>query len=538
MNLSLGNLGDLEGLRLLRSMGMLRACVDLELADELAREAILGQHSPHSALNGLARIVGQKFAIGNLTKTARITGVACGHLGASLIAGQRDFLGVDDDDEVTRVDMTGKLGLVLPAKQICDLHGKATENDVLSVDDVPIPGDLPRLRAIGGHELDHLPYTQTIFVALGHSNKRPSTRNVCQLYLRIPLSVKERHGFFRVIHRFVAPENVIPNSDESDPACTEFLHSLSMRRILLILASAVLATFCVGPQSAYGAPARPVAPLMGVVTRGFDPPEQVWGAGHRGVDIGGAVGDEVRAAVGGTVRFAGWVGGKPVVSISHGETFTTYEPVTALVSIGQWVDTGQVIGILQAGHPCETSACLHWGLRHGERYLNPLSLLGSRVRLLSAEAMDDVRAAAQKLMTQFSGQVSAAGLSTPASGPLTSPYGLRPDPFTGEWVFHDGLDIGAACGSPLVAAAAGVVVEVSWDSMSGNRLLIDHGELNGHRMRTGYNHAQGYVVEVGQQVVIGQVIGSVGTTGYSTGCHLHFQVWRDGLITNPLPLIP
>lgn len=300
-----------------------------------------------------------------------------------------------------------------------------------------------------------------------------------------------------------------------------------------------VALSCATPGVAIAAPARPVAPLMGPVTRGFDPPEKVWGAGHRGVDIAGAVGDQVRAALGGTVRFAGWVGGKPVVSISHGETFTTYEPVSAWVAVGQWVDTGQVIGTLQAGHPCETEACLHWGLRAGDTYLDPLSLLGGgRVRLISADAMQDVREAAEKLRVEFNGQVSAAGLSTPASGPLTSPYGLRVDPISGGWAFHDGMDIGAACGSSLRAAAAGVVVEVSWDSMSGNRLVIDHGILNGHRMRTGYNHAQGYVVHAGDQVVVGQVIGTVGTTGYSTGCHLHFQVWRDGQITDPGPLLP
>jgi hypothetical protein len=167
-------------------MGMLGARVDLELANQLAREAILGEHTPYGSLDGLARVSSQQVAIGHLAKTTRIARVASSHLGASLLAGQCNFSGVDNDDEVARVNMAGELGLVLPAKQIGDLHGKATENDVLGVDKVPIPGDLPRLRAIGGHESDHLPYTQTIFFALRHSDEHTPTRNIALLYRRRP----------------------------------------------------------------------------------------------------------------------------------------------------------------------------------------------------------------------------------------------------------------------------------------------------------------------------------------------------------------
>ena len=74
---------------------------------------------------------------------------------------------------------------------------------------------------------------------------------------------------------------------------------------------------------------------------------------------------------------------------------------------------------------------------------------------------------------------------------------------------------------------------MSYDSASGHRLEIDHGLVGGHRLRTGYLHATGYSVRVGQQVRRGQVVGAVGTTGWSTGCHLHLITWVDGHYTDP-----
>ena len=127
----------------------------------------------------------------------------------------------------------------------------------------------------------------------------------------------------------------------------------------------------------------PVAPPQ--VVRRFDPPPQPWLAGHRGVDLAAAPGAEVQAAGGGTVAFAGSVAGRGVVSVVHpGGLRTTYEPVTATVHTGEAVTAGQAVGVLEAGHPgCPVAACLHWGLRRGEQYLDPLALLGlGRVRLL------------------------------------------------------------------------------------------------------------------------------------------------------------
>jgi len=124
------------------------------------------------------------------------------------------------------------------------------------------------------------------------------------------------------------------------------------------------------------------------VVGGFEPPPAPWLAGHRGVDLSGMVGTPVHAAASGTVIFAGEVAGRGVVSVAHpGGLRTTYEPVQPLVTTGSTVLAGQRIGTLAAGHPgCPVAACLHWGVRRGADYLDPLALLGlRRVRLLPLE---------------------------------------------------------------------------------------------------------------------------------------------------------
>jgi len=152
---------------------------------------------------------------------------------------------------------------------------------------------------------------------------------------------------------------------------------------------AVLVAMCVLlPQPAVadeGAAPRWVLPIAesASVVRGFDPPLQRWSAGHRGVDLAAPAGTTVRAAGAGLVTYAGLLAGRGVVAISHGELRTTYEPVTATVSVGEQVDSSGQIGTLTAaGGHCLPSVCLHWGLLRGKTYLDPLQLLGGGVRLL------------------------------------------------------------------------------------------------------------------------------------------------------------
>nr|WP_227833358.1 M23 family metallopeptidase [Nocardia macrotermitis] len=119
----------------------------------------------------------------------------------------------------------------------------------------------------------------------------------------------------------------------------------------------------------------PLHPRPPVVRR-FDRPVHDWLPGHRGVDLGGAPGQPVLAAGDGFVVFAGEVAGKPVVSVDHaGGLRTTYEPVRASVTVGRKVFRGEVLGVLKAGHPGCAGACLHWGVRRGREYLDPLGLV-------------------------------------------------------------------------------------------------------------------------------------------------------------------
>lgn len=117
------------------------------------------------------------------------------------------------------------------------------------------------------------------------------------------------------------------------------------------------------------------------VARPFAPPPFKYGRGHRGVDLAGTPGQAVLAAGPGVVAFAGPVAGRGVVSIDHPDGLrTTYEPVAGAVGLSEVVDAGSPIGTLTAGHlGCGQPACLHWGLRRGEDYLNPLTLLGAIV---------------------------------------------------------------------------------------------------------------------------------------------------------------
>ena len=129
----------------------------------------------------------------------------------------------------------------------------------------------------------------------------------------------------------------------------------------------------------------PLPPPVEVLTP-FDPPEQPWGSGHRGVDLAGRVGAPVRAAAAGEVVYAGTLAGRGVVSVQHADGIrTTYEPVESAVDAGAQVTAGQVLGTLAAGHAsCAPAVCLHWGARTGpDAYLDPMLLVtGWRVRLL------------------------------------------------------------------------------------------------------------------------------------------------------------
>ena len=162
-----------------------------------------------------------------------------------------------------------------------------------------------------------------------------------------------------------------------------------MSRTVRLLLLATLVVLCWSPGAGRPAAAAPAGgpwswPVAGVVSRPFDPPAHRYGVGHRGVDLLTAPGATVRSAGAGRVSYAGSLAGRGVVVVVHGALRTTYEPVTALVGLGDVVGAGDVLGRLEAGHAgCSALACLHWGLRRGEDYLDPVRLVEpGPVRLL------------------------------------------------------------------------------------------------------------------------------------------------------------
>ena len=126
----------------------------------------------------------------------------------------------------------------------------------------------------------------------------------------------------------------------------------------------------------------------------------------------------------------------------------------------------------------------------------------------------------------------------PVGGPITSPYGSRIHPIFKKQIFHSGIDIGAPYGANVKAANSGKVIFTGWYGGYGKVVIIDHGKVNGVPTTTLYAHLSSYRVSKGASVYRGQVIANIGTTGYSTGPHLHFEVRRNGATTNPLNYVP
>ncbi|GAA4659993.1 M23 family metallopeptidase [Arthrobacter cryoconiti] len=131
---------------------------------------------------------------------------------------------------------------------------------------------------------------------------------------------------------------------------------------------------------------------------------------------------------------------------------------------------------------------------------------------------------------------SSSGLRPPlASITVASPFGYRTNPLSGAGgELHTGLDLVATCSTAVFAAGSGTVTEAGWSQYGGgNRIVIDHGG----GIKTTYNHLDSIGVSVGQQVGAGAQIAGVGSTGNSTGCHLHFEVMVNGQTVDPAPFI-
>jgi murein DD-endopeptidase MepM/ murein hydrolase activator NlpD len=138
------------------------------------------------------------------------------------------------------------------------------------------------------------------------------------------------------------------------------------------------------------------------------------------------------------------------------------------------------------------------------------------------------------------GSAAFAGgpLLMPVHGWKSSDFGERYDPYYRVWQLHAGTDFAAGGGTPIHAAASGRVIRAGWDGGYGNYTCVDHGRFRGQGFSTCYGHQSAILVHVGEHVARGQVIGRVGTTGASTGYHLHFETRFDGVPKNPLAYLP
>jgi len=156
------------------------------------------------------------------------------------------------------------------------------------------------------------------------------------------------------------------------------------------------------------------------------------------------------------------------------------------------------------------------------------------------ELLQDASAVQQDLMTSLLGKLESqksllacTPAIRPAKGWLTSPFGFRTSPFTGRREFHKGFDIANRKGTPIVATADGVVKFVGSRRYLGNYVIIDHG----HGMMTRYGHVEKALVKRGDKVKRGDLIAKMGNSGRSTGPHVHYAVYLNGVPVNPATYI-
>lgn len=149
---------------------------------------------------------------------------------------------------------------------------------------------------------------------------------------------------------------------------------------------------------------------------------------------------------------------------------------------------------------------------------------------LAAHEADEARLEQAIAVASATGGSNPGILAWPVNGPVSSPFGYRIHPITGTRRLHAGIDVSAGYGAPISSAGNGVVILAEWFGGYGNTVVIDHGG----GLTTLYAHQSALAVSVGQSVTVGDVIGYVGSTGFSTGPHLHFETREYGTPVNPM----
>lgn len=157
------------------------------------------------------------------------------------------------------------------------------------------------------------------------------------------------------------------------------------------------------------------------------------------------------------------------------------------------------------------------------------------VEVARQAALAAARAAA--LAAPRAGQISAAGWARPAGGHISSPYGYRIDPYNGVYALHAGTDLAAGCGTPIYAAHSGTVRLAGPYGGYGNYIRIQNDGDSSYETAYGHIVNGGILVHIGEHVDVGQNIARVGSTGMSTGCHLHFEIHHNGATQDPVPFM-
>ncbi len=145
--------------------------------------------------------------------------------------------------------------------------------------------------------------------------------------------------------------------------------------------------------------------------------------------------------------------------------------------------------------------------------------------------------AAQLAAAPRAGQISSAGWARPAGGHISSPYGYRIDPYNGAYALHAGTDLAAGCNTPIYAAHSGTIVLAGPYGGYGNYIRIQNDGDSSYETAYGHIVNGGILVRIGQHVDVGQNIARVGSTGMSTGCHLHFEIHHNGGTQDPVPFM-
>lgn len=163
--------------------------------------------------------------------------------------------------------------------------------------------------------------------------------------------------------------------------------------------------------------------------------------------------------------------------------------------------------------------------------------VGEQLRQAELKRQRDAaaRAAAEAAGLSGAPAISGSGWARPSGGHISSSYGWRVPPKRGASSLHGGVDLATGCGAPLYAASSGTVAFAGWYGGYGNHVKVNHGDGS----QSAYSHIRpgGIVVGYGQWVNAGQIIAYSGTTGVSTGCHLHYEIRTGGSTTDPLPYL-